>query len=360
MISFKKILSGFVISAAIFGLFFQNQAQAAAAPFSVAAVSGDGQVVLTWTNPAESIFRYIRIYRSLILGQMGDPLADKIQDTTYTDLNAVNGKTYYYNVRSVDNSANVSNNTDQVSATPAAATVVVPVPSIVNTSAEKSTVEVFPKSFLANGIQTSDIIVTIKDSDGNPLPNKTVTVYSSRGTNDTIPVSIKQTGVDGVAMFEIKSSLVGYATIVAMNGDIQLVQTPVVTIFSAPLVQNLVSGGLYRASGDTRVYVIENNTKYWIKTAEEFNAGGYDWNKVSETSSAVLALYSDATTVAARIKINTAALRVRSMGSTAGAVIGAVKYGENYTVIEEVKGWYKIKTSGGVVGWVMKSYTIKM
>lgn len=356
-INFKKIFGSLIVLVATFSLAFQDQVNAAIAPGNVMAVSGDGQVVLTWTNPADSTFRYIRIYRSVFLGQMGDPIADKIQAVTYTDLNVINGTVYYYNVRSVDNTTTLSTNTDQVSAIPASA---MAVPVIVNTSAEKSTVEVFPKSISANGVQTSDIIVTIKDSDGNPLADKTVTVYSSRGVNDIISIPTKQTGIDGVAMFEIRSSLVGYATITAMNGDIQLVQAPVVTIFAVPVMQNLANGGLYRASGDIKVYIIENGFKRWIKTAEEFIASGYDWSKISETSADVLALYPDAIAAAARIKINTGALRVRSIGSTSGAILGSVLWGEIYIVLEEKSGWYKITTSKGITGWVMGIYVVKL
>lgn len=366
-INFKKTLGSLIIFAAVFSLTFQARAAdtvAPHAPTDLAAVAGDGQVILSWINPADSDFRHMRIYRSTISGVIGDYFATNITGTTYIDTTAVNGITYYYNVRPVDSSANINTNTFQVWAAPAAAAAAVPV--IINTSAEKSTVEVFPKAIAADGVQTSDIIVTIKDADGNPLPDKTVTVYSSRGINDIIPVSTKQTGANGVAMFEIKSSLVGYATITAMNGDIQLVQTGVVTIIPVPPVttpvpiKTFVAGGLYRASGDTKVYIIENNAKRWIKTAEEFNAAGYKWNKISETNSVALAAYPDAAVSAARVKISTSALRVRSVNSTAGAVMGHVLQGEIYAAIEEKSGWYKIQTSGGVIGWIMGSYTVKL
>ncbi len=50
---------------------------------------------------------------------------------------------------------------------------------------------------------------------------------------------------------------------------------------------------LYRAEGDHRVYVIKDNKKTWIKTAEEFNAKGYKWTDIVVTSPAVLAVFPD-------------------------------------------------------------------
>ena len=50
---------------------------------------------------------------------------------------------------------------------------------------------------------------------------------------------------------------------------------------------------LVRAEGDPRVYVVENSKKRWIKSPDEFNAGGYKWSEIKLISSAQLAGYAD-------------------------------------------------------------------
>lgn len=114
---------------------------------------------------------------------------------------------------------------------------------------------------------------------------------------------------------------------------------------------------LYRASGDTKIYKIANGKKTWIKTAAEFNAAGYDWNKVIEVDPIELAAYPDSgltgvsATTGETILIKASALRVRSAASLSGSVLDSVRQGETYQVLEESGGWYKITTSKGITGW---------
>ena len=51
------------------------------------------------------------------------------------------------------------------------------------------------------------------------------------------------------------------------------------------------NASLMRALDDFRVYLLEGNTKRWIKTAGEFNASGYDWNEVLDVSRTELDSY---------------------------------------------------------------------
>ena len=93
-----------------------------AAPTNVTATATgvSGQLRVTWSNPADSDFDHVRIYRSTAAGTLGSVVVDNVKTTTYTDTALTDGTTYYYTVRSVDLVGNASTNTDQHSAVPAA------------------------------------------------------------------------------------------------------------------------------------------------------------------------------------------------------------------------------------------------
>ncbi len=57
--------------------------------------------------------------------------------------------------------------------------------------------------------------------------------------------------------------------------------------------QNAISSGLLRAIGSHKVYKIKDGKKYWIKTAEEFNAAGRRWEDVEEVTAGILDDYPD-------------------------------------------------------------------
>lgn len=48
---------------------------------------------------------------------------------------------------------------------------------------------------------------------------------------------------------------------------------------------------LFRAFGDYKVYYISGNTKQWIKTVQEFNSKGYDWDNIDNVLPGELAQY---------------------------------------------------------------------
>jgi hypothetical protein len=58
---------------------------------------------------------------------------------------------------------------------------------------------------------------------------------------------------------------------------------------------SLNSGDLVRGVNDSKVYIIENNQKRWIKTPQEFIANGYDWNKIIMVKPEDLANYPETT-----------------------------------------------------------------
>ncbi len=80
----------------------------------VVANSGVGSVSIGWTNPADIDFSHIRIYRSVVPGELGVLLADNVTGQSTVDAPVAQGETYYYTVRAVDTSGNESENTGQV------------------------------------------------------------------------------------------------------------------------------------------------------------------------------------------------------------------------------------------------------
>jgi hypothetical protein len=84
-------------------------------PAGVTATAGDAQVALKW-NPSTSAASY-KVKRSTANGGAYTEIASTVS-TNYSDASVVNGTTYYYVVAAA-NSAGVSSNSAQVSATPA-------------------------------------------------------------------------------------------------------------------------------------------------------------------------------------------------------------------------------------------------
>lgn len=66
-------------------------------------------LTLTWTNPVDSDFASVRIYRSTSFGSLGEVLAEAVQGETYTDTTVPqNNLPIYYTVTSVDEIGNES------------------------------------------------------------------------------------------------------------------------------------------------------------------------------------------------------------------------------------------------------------
>lgn len=87
------------------------------------ATAGDTKVTLGWTNPSDSDFNGVEIYRSEDTKSIGSKIKTTAKaDTSYEDTGLTNGKAYYYTFKSVDATGNVSPGTNQVVATPSAAT----------------------------------------------------------------------------------------------------------------------------------------------------------------------------------------------------------------------------------------------
>jgi fibronectin-binding autotransporter adhesin len=91
-----------------------------AAPSDLIAAPGDGQVLLSWT--ASSDAASYAVLRSTTSGS-GYAEITNVATTSYTDTGVENGTTYFYVVRAL-NAAGASDDSNEASATPAAATAV--------------------------------------------------------------------------------------------------------------------------------------------------------------------------------------------------------------------------------------------
>lgn len=130
-----------------------------------------------------------------------------------------------------------------------------------------------------------------------------------------------------------------------------------IKVVSGEILKAVGSVKLIRVAGDPRVYVLHNNIKKHIKTAEEFSAAGYKWENIVSVSQTEADSYADDYSNGGKtITISSAWLRVRGSNTTKSAELGRVNNNENYSVLDEKNGWYKIATAEGVTGWVSGAY----
>ena len=90
-----------------------------AAPTSLSATAGDGQVSLDWADNAEGDLAEYIVHRSTTSGGAYTEAAISVVASEYTDSGLTNGTTYYYVVTAVDSAANESADSSQASAAPA-------------------------------------------------------------------------------------------------------------------------------------------------------------------------------------------------------------------------------------------------
>ncbi|MFA6096167.1 MAG: Ig-like domain-containing protein [Candidatus Paceibacterota bacterium] len=228
---------------------------------------------------------------------------------------------------------------------------------------------------LTSGNGTKTVYAKFKDSAGvqssvisdSITLGEAATPITETPTTETPAVSTPTTEPEGT-LFKYSDSPKVY---VVKNGNQVWIQTleefnaggykwSDVKVVSATVVKTVGSVTLLRAEGDNKVYVIHNNTRKHVKSAAEFNAAGYKWSDVKVVSVAELGTYAEGTPVEESTRVATitaTTLRIRSVNSTTGKVLGFVKKNENYSVLEENNGWYKITTPSGKTGWILGSYT---
>lgn len=126
-----------------FGLVASADTTPAAEVKDAKATAGDTKVTLSWTNPTDSDFDSVEIYRSTATTTIGDKIKTTAKaDTSYDDTGLTNGTAYYYTFKSRDTAGNVSAGTDQVSTTPSA-------------TAAAAAAKTLPKTGLAGATTTS-------------------------------------------------------------------------------------------------------------------------------------------------------------------------------------------------------------
>ena len=169
-------------------------------------------------------------------------------------------------------------------------------------SETKSYILLNPTTVQADGSSTCTATVYIKDSIGNPLTGKVVTLQSSRGNSDTIRDSIggtvnpQSTDINGICTFTIKSNYSGTTTITALCDSKIISCTPagVLLTFTASKLKIVTPSRTFRAGAISDSIVMEaldgmnnkdNNFNNTITLSTSSNSGSFSisntaWNPV--------------------------------------------------------------------------------
>jgi adhesin/invasin len=151
-------------------------------------------------------------------------------------------------------------------------------------SASLSTVSAAPQTLAANGVAQATASVTVKNSFGNPLSGKTVTLSSSRPA-DSVQPAYATTDTNGLATFTIKSLSAGESTLTASVGTIILNQKPTLT-FTAVIFS---AGDLIKSAGSSATYYYSSNgLKYIFPTAGIYSSWYSDFSSVKTIFAAEL------------------------------------------------------------------------
>lgn len=108
----------------------------------------------------------------------------------------------------------------------------------------KSEVTVYPTEVLADNVQMAIVTVKLKDSSGSPLPNIKVKLISNRGAIDTIHErstgnDIATTDADGVAYFEVTSSVPGEVMLTTTADTLVTFDSIKLTFLPLPFPKNV-------------------------------------------------------------------------------------------------------------------------
>jgi hypothetical protein len=186
-----------------------------AGPTNLAAVSGNQLVNLSW-NQVLGATGY-KVFRSSPNNSSYSEIATGITGLTYQDTGLTNGTPYYYVVRATVG-ATVSDPSNEASSTPLAV------------DDSKATVVASAPFVWADGVATSTITVTLKNGGNAPVPGMTVTLASSRPSDDTVSAASGLSDGNGVVTFTVKSSVVGTSEYTATVTDLPLTLTQKATV----------------------------------------------------------------------------------------------------------------------------------
>lgn len=341
-----------------------TDADAPPVPTDLSISAGNTTAALSWAASAGAT-KY-DIYKKI-----GDdyPYLAQTTSTSYTATGLTNGTAYYFKVSALDNSNKESAASSFSSVTPAASSIggggggsYTPVTSVTNASVS-----------INNGAaSTASTAVSLTLAATNATHMAISNAADFSGVSwETFAASKSWilTAGDGLKTVYAKFRDAAGVASSAVSDTITLGSAPVPTPTPtpAPTVAPSASasypdGTLLKSSDAPEVYVIRNGNKVWIKSAEEFNAAGYKWDNILLISKEKIDSYNTGSTISGKtIVIVPVWLRVRSSNSTKSAELGRVNKNENYSVLEENNGWYKIQTGKGIIGWVSGAYaTVKI
>jgi hypothetical protein len=167
-------------------------------------------------------------------------------------------------------------------------TVTVDLSAMTAPSASLSTVSVLPNTLAANGVAKSTITVTVKNSVGDPLSGKTVSLSSSRSTDSVVAVQ-ELTDANGLATFEIKSTSAGVSTLTATVGTVTLDQKPTLTFTAS----NFSAGDLIKSVQSSTIYYFSSNGgRYIFPTTAIYSSWFADFSSVKTISNEELSAAS--------------------------------------------------------------------
>lgn len=95
----------------------------------------------------------------------------------------------------------------------------------------EATMIIRPEAVLADGQSQIAVLVLVNDANKKPLANKAITLSTSRPDKDVIEQPVSATGVNGVAIFKLKSQFSGQTTVTASSGDL-VIATGKATFFN--------------------------------------------------------------------------------------------------------------------------------
>jgi photosystem II stability/assembly factor-like uncharacterized protein len=141
-----------------------------------------------------------------------------------------------------------------------------PIPSNTNISASKSVVVAAAKKVKATGSQTGKVVVVVKNSSGQVLSGKTVTLTSSFNSV-TFSQTQLTTNSSGLASFNVGATAPGSATFTATVNGTVLDMKPIITFVSPPVtacVSPVVAvGSLVKLPDDGNVLTQEDTAVYF-------------------------------------------------------------------------------------------------
>ncbi len=101
-------------------------------------------------------------------------------------------------------------------------------------SAAQSTVSVSKNSVFADGTDSSTITVTLKDSNSNPISNKSITLSQGSGSSTITPSTAVTTNASGQAVFTVTNTKAESITYTATDADDSLTITQTGTVTFTP------------------------------------------------------------------------------------------------------------------------------